>query len=207
MKQPPLLRLDAISIGHLHAVSLEVAAGDIVCLSGPSGSGKTRLLRAIADLEPHGGEAWLGNIARGDWRGSDWRHRVMLIPADSQWWYERVGEHFPDPRCESLKASLAQLGFAADALDWDVAQLSSGEKQRLGLLRAIAHRPKVLLLDEPTANLDADNITRCEAWLRQQICDTPLAALWVAHDMDQIARVATRHLHIAGQHLEPQAWK
>ncbi|APX94094.1 ABC transporter [Halomonas sp. 1513] len=206
MPQSPLLRLDAIAIGHLHAVSLEIAAGDIVCLSGPSGSGKTRLLRAIADLEPHGGEAWLGKVARRDWRGSDWRQRVMLIPADSQWWYERVGEHFPDPRCATLKADLQQLGFAAETLDWDVARLSSGEKQRLGLLRAIAHRPKVLLLDEPTANLDADNITRCEAWLRQRIRDTPLAALWVAHDMQQIARVATRHLHIAGQRLEPRAW-
>ncbi len=92
------LRLDNLSIGTLNGVEFSVDPGEIVCLSGPSGSGKTRLLRAAADLEPHGGEVWLGEQAQSRMAGHRWRRQVMLVPAESQWWEERVGDHFIDVR-------------------------------------------------------------------------------------------------------------
>ncbi|MDN3555353.1 ABC transporter ATP-binding protein [Halomonas maura] len=184
---PPLC-LDRLAVGDLQPVSLCVAAGEVLCLAGPSGAGKSRLLRAIADLEPHRGAVTLGELAQDELPGHAWRRRVMLVPAESQWWAERVGDHFPAGDVRGLSA----LGLTPAVLDWPVARLSSGEKQRLALLRALARTPSVLLLDEPTANLDDVTTRRVEAWLMARLRDGGWPVIWVAHDQVQIARVATR---------------
>lgn len=192
------LSLDQLSTDLLQPASLEVAPGEIICLSGASGSGKTRLLRAIADLEPHGGTARLGHRAQGEMRGHAWRRQVMLVPAESAWWFDTVGEHLQQPQPEALAA----LGFSDEAGEWSVDRLSSGEKQRLALVRAISFEPAALLLDEPTANLDPDTTRATENWLVEYIHKRRLPALWVAHDQEQIERVADRHFHIADGRLE-----
>ncbi|WP_232090636.1 ABC transporter ATP-binding protein [Billgrantia diversa] len=193
------LRLDRIAIGDLDEVSLTVEPGEIVCLSGASGSGKSRLLRAVADLEPHAGEVWLGEQGQSQMPGHAWRRQVMLVPAESHWWAETVVEHFiHEPEAAELEA----LGLAPDALAWQVGRLSTGEKQRLGLLRALSREPSALLLDEPTANLDDATNERVEAWLTARIHERGWPTLWVAHDRGQIARVASRHWRIASGRLE-----
>ncbi|XKE44106.1 ATP-binding cassette domain-containing protein [Halomonas organivorans] len=191
------LHLEALAIGALTGIDLTIAPGEILCLSGASGAGKTRLLRAVADLEPHGGEVWLGERAQSSLPGHEWRRRVMLVPAESQWWAERVGEHFPRDEI----AGLAALGFEREVLDWPVSRLSSGEKQRLALLRALARAPSVLLLDEPTANLDDASTRRVEAWLLARIREGGWPVIWVAHEPAQIARVATRHVRLERRRL------
>ncbi|WP_108445323.1 ABC transporter ATP-binding protein [Halomonas denitrificans] len=197
------LRLDRLSVGDLAPVSLTLAPGEILCLSGTSGSGKSRLLRAVADLEPHGGEAWLGETAQSSLAGHAWRARVMLVPAESQWWADTVGEHLPEARRDDLEA----LGFSPEVCDWQVARLSSGEKQRLALLRALSREPAALLLDEPTANLDDATARRVEAWLCARIRARGWPVIWVAHDPAQIARVADRHRRIVEGRLEEAgAW-
>ncbi|MBW6392247.1 ABC transporter ATP-binding protein [Halomonas sp. Y3S6] len=193
------LRLVGVAIGELVDVGLTIEPGEIVCLSGASGSGKSRLLRAVADLEPHAGEVWLGGQAQSRTPGHVWRRRVMLVPAESHWWAETVGQHFAD---EPANAELQALGFTRDTLSWQVARLSTGEKQRLGLLRAIGREPRALLLDEPTANLDGETGERVEAWLTARIREHRWPTLWVAHDRRQIARVASRHWRIASGRLE-----
>lgn len=193
------LRLDNVAIGGLAEVSLAIEPGEIGCLSGASGSGKSRLLRAVADLEPHAGEVWLGERAQSGTPGHAWRRQVMLVPAESHWWAERVGEHFTQ---EPEAAELEALGLAPDALSWQVGRLSTGEKQRLGLLRAVSREPCALLLDEPTANLDDATSQRVEGWLTARIRSQGWPTLWVAHDRGQIARVASRHWRIAGGRLE-----
>ncbi|SDF64363.1 ABC transporter [Onishia taeanensis] len=192
------LSLAAVAVGDLEDISLTLAPGEITCLSGPSGSGKSRLLRAIADLEPHEGDIRLGDQSQESLTGHDWRRAVMLVPAESQWWAEDVGAHF-DLDCQ---AGLEALGLSSDTLGWQVARLSSGEKQRLALLRALSCRPRVLLLDEPTANLDHATTLRCEAWLGAQARQYGMPVLWVAHDPEQIKRVAQHHVRIAGRRLE-----
>ncbi|UYG06338.1 ATP-binding cassette domain-containing protein [Halomonas sp. M4R1S46] len=198
--QPPLC-LDELTVGDLQPVSLCVAPGEVLCLAGPSGVGKSRLLRAIADLEPHGGAVTLGELAQADLPGHAWRRRVMLVPAESQWWAERVGDHFPAADDRGLSA----LGLTPAVLDWPVGRLSSGEKQRLALLRALTRGPSVLLLDEPTANLDDATTRRVEAWLMARIRDGGWPVIWVAHDPAQIARVATRRGCLAGGRLVEEA--
>ncbi|WP_280549588.1 ATP-binding cassette domain-containing protein [Halomonas sp. 11-S5] len=197
------LSLERLAVGELAEVSLTIAPCEVHCLSGPSGSGKSRLLRAVADLEPHHGEVWLGDIAQAALPAHAWRARVMLVPAESQWWADSVGEHMP----QVAPANLATLGFTPEVLGWQVSRLSSGEKQRLALLRAISRQPSALLLDEPTANLDEVTTRRVEAWLLSIIRDHGWPVIWVAHDPGQIQRVADRHWRIeASELLEVALW-
>ncbi|MCC5884657.1 MAG: ATP-binding cassette domain-containing protein [Halomonas sp.] len=193
------LRLERVGIGDLFEVGLSLDLGEIGCISGASGSGKSRLLRAVADLEPHAGEVWLGEQAQSLTPGHAWRRQVMLVPAESHWWEETVGQHFAKrPADEELRA----LSFTTDTLEWQVSRLSTGEKQRLSLLRAVSLEPRALLLDEPTANLDDATSERVEAWLVERIRSRGWPTLWVAHDRKQIARVARRHWRIASDRLE-----
>jgi UDP-glucose/iron transport system ATP-binding protein len=193
------LVLENLSVGTLDNVSLTVPGGQVVCLSGPSGSGKSRLLRAVADLEPHGGRVALGDAVQLDAPAHHWRRRVVMVPADSQWWFDDVGSHFPDDPGTTLPPA---LGFPPEVVGWSVSRLSSGERQRLALWRALSLQPEALLLDEPTANLDRDSTEAIETWLLNEIRRRRIAVLWVAHDPGQIHRVADAHCRIQGSRLE-----
>ena len=193
------LILNNVAVGTLEGVNLSLQGGDVVCVSGPSGSGKSRLLRAVADLDPHQGTVALDEMQQESVPGHRWRGQVMMVPADSQWWYEDVGAHF-EPGQRTLPSA---LGLPQETMNWTVSRLSSGERQRLAIVRALARQPKVLLLDEPTANLDQDMTQQVENWLLEEIRARDLIVIWIAHDIGQIERVASRHYRIQGSTLEP----
>lgn len=182
----------------LEPVDLTIEAGECVTLTGSSGSGKTRLLRAIADLDPHEGDALVDEQLANDMPAPEWRQRVGLLAAESHWWQERVGDHFYDPSA----APLAELGLSDTCLEWQVARLSSGERQRLALARMLNRQPTVLLLDEPTANLDPENSARVEQLVKRYTEQQAAAVLWVSHDPQQRCRVGHRHLIIRNQRIE-----
>lgn len=186
------LSVEAVRSEALGPVDLVVAAGECVCLSGPSGCGKTRLLRAIADLDPHTGRVSLDGIAATRMSPTQWRRQVALVPSESRWWAARVVDHFP----REQQPDLASIGLPQTALQWDIERLSSGERQRLALLRALAGQPQALLLDEPTANLDAQQAARVETLLAAYRRAHAAAVIWVSHDAQQIARVANRVLRM-----------
>jgi ABC-type iron transport system FetAB ATPase subunit len=169
--------------------TLTIKAGTIAGLSGESGAGKSLLLRAIADLDPHVGTVQLGSKACEQISAPDWRKRVGLLPAESFWWYDTVGEHFK-LSVQKLSSALQQLGFEQDVMHWQVSRLSTGEKQRLAIVRLLQLRPEALLLDEPTASLDSANIERTEAVLIAYGREHKAPLLWVSHDNDQLERVA-----------------
>lgn len=183
-------------------VTLDVRIGEseIVCLSGPSGSGKSLLLRAIADLIPHRGRVWLDDIECEAMLAHEWRRRVTLLPAESQWWRDRVGDHFTDPVADWFE----QLGFSMAVLDWELGRCSTGEKQRLAILRLLCQRPQALLLDEPTASLDPDSVSRAESLLLEYARDNRTPVIWVSHDRGQQQRVARRRLIIRGERVEEE---
>ncbi|MFA7387859.1 MAG: ABC transporter ATP-binding protein [Thiohalobacteraceae bacterium] len=182
------LRAEAIQGAGWGPLNLTVGAGECLCLQGPSGAGKTRLLRALADLDPHGGQVYLDDVVAARIPPPQWRREVALLPADSRWWATTVAEHFP----KRARLDPASVGLPAAALHWTVERLSSGERQRLALLRLLANQPKVLLLDEPTANLDAANVARIETLIADYRRIHSAAVLWVSHDQEQIARIADR---------------
>ncbi|WP_108126958.1 ABC transporter ATP-binding protein [Saccharospirillum mangrovi] len=185
-----MLQLIQLTIPGLNPLTLELTPGQILGVSGPSGCGKSRLLRALADLDTHQGEVRLNDQPQSAFAAHDWRRQVMLVPAESQWWFDSVAEHFPQQRVHDWQA----LGFASDPTDWSVDRLSTGEKQRLALLRALAYQPRVLLLDEPTANLDEGSRSLVENWLVSLIRREQKIAIWVGHDTAQLQRVADQRL-------------
>ena len=178
---------------HFGPISLILRAGECVAVQGPSGVGKTLLLRALADLDPARGEVRLAGVSRNDILAPDWRRQVGLLPAESHWWAETVGQHFDSKPYEGLAA----LDLGLDVSHWPVSRLSSGERQRLAFVRLLSTKPRVLLLDEPTANLDARNTRNVEALLKRYLAQNQAGALWVTHDDQQVSRIADRVLHIA----------
>lgn len=168
-----------------------INSGECVGLQGVSGAGKTLLLRAIADLDPRGGEIWLNGVGIDAMEAHQWRKSVAMLPAESFWWYDRVAEHFFD--FSQLDQSLLNdMGFDYTVGAWLVSRLSTGEKQRLAIVRLLANQPACLLLDEPTASLDPDNVNRVEALLKHYCISNTIPMLWVSHDPEQLLRVSDR---------------
>ncbi len=182
----------------LGPLSFTVEAGECLALSGLSGAGKSLLLRAIADLDPNEGRVSLDGDSREAMPAPAWRRRVAYLAAEAGWWAETVAEHFADwPAARPL---VEALGLPADCGDWPVARLSTGEKQRLALVRSLLLEPRVLLLDEPTSGLDPDAVQRVEELIRARRKDG-VAVLWVTHDRAQARRVARRWAEIENGQL------
>ncbi len=188
------LAVSDLSVLNLSPVTLVLHAGQCAVLEGPSGSGKSLLLRAIADLDPASGAVALDGEDRGALSGPEWRRQVRYFSAEPGWWSERVGDHFtPSDEVSDL---LDAFGLPADAMDWTVERASTGEKQRLALVRGMADRPKVLLLDEPTSALDDATAKAVEQQLLARIRGDGAAAIIVTHDEAQAIRIAQRRLAI-----------
>lgn len=189
--------MNVLSIKNLHylqcgPINLEIAASECIGISGASGSGKSRLLRAVADMDDHQGEITLDDINQQKIEAHNWRKKVALLSAETHWWFDTVGEHFIGLPEEKLEA----LGLSNEVKDWQVARLSSGEKQRLGLLRLLENEPQVLLLDEPTANLDKNNVDLFESFIETYINNKKACVIWVSHDADQLSRVSKKQYEI-----------
>ncbi len=185
----------------LDGVSVEVPTGSLIALLGPSGSGKSTLLRVIAGLErPDAGEVRLD--------GAD----VTRVPPQSRgvgfvfqhyaaFKHMTVGENVAfglkirrRPRAEvrqrvSELLELVQLSQLAERYP---AQLSGGQRQRMGLARALAVDPKVLLLDEPFGALDARVRKELRLWLRRLHDETHTTTVIVTHDQEEAMEVADR---------------
>ncbi|MEX0760174.1 MAG: ATP-binding cassette domain-containing protein, partial [Tistlia sp.] len=174
-----------------------------LALRGPSRAGKSLLLRALDDLDPGEGRVLLDGTERGALPAPDWRRRLAYLPAESGWWTDRVADHFARP--DEAAPLVEALGLPADSLQWDVARLSTGEKQRLALVRALEQAPRVLLLDEPTSALDPEAAGAVEALIRRQR-DAGRSIHLVTHDREQAARLADRTLVVEkGRLVTPAA--
>lgn len=178
--------------------SLHAAAGECVAIIGPSGAGKSLLLRMIADLDPNEGRVRLDGARREIFSGPAWRRLVMYLAAESGWWANDVAAHMqPVAAAEAL---LPRLRLAPQLLHVPVSQLSTGERQRLALIRAVIRQPKLLLLDEPTSALDAETTLAAEALLRE-LAQAGMGLLLVTHNEAQVHRMADRRYELRGGRL------
>jgi sulfate/thiosulfate transport system ATP-binding protein len=185
----------------LRDISLEVPTGSLTALLGPSGSGKSTLLRVVAGLErPDSGEVL---IAEEDVTGEAPQRRGVgfvfqhYAAFKHMTVYENVAfglriRHRPRTEIRERVGELLRLvqleGFASRY----PAQLSGGQRQRMGLARALAVDPKVLLLDEPFGALDARVRKELRAWLRRLHDETHTTTVIVTHDQEEAMEVADR---------------
>ncbi len=198
------LRLQGLGSDLAGPFDLSVEAGTCLAVMGASGSGKSLFLRMIADLDPNRGEAWLGDQPRSGMRAPAWRRRVTYVAAESGWWADDVGAHFEPAQRERAAALAERFGLAAELLQAQVARLSTGERQRLALIRALVREAPVLLLDEPTAALDRDSIGKVEAVLRERL-QAGTTLVMVTHDPAQAERLGHSRMRMAAGKLEAAA--
>ncbi|HEY4093194.1 MAG TPA: ABC transporter ATP-binding protein [Luteibacter sp.] len=196
------LHVDGLRSPRVGPVSFCLERSECIAVMGASGAGKTVLLRLLADLDPGEGRVAWDGIERGAMPAAHWRKQVVLVPAVSGWWGPLVADHFPYAKRIEAGRLCTQMRLPEDMLDRAVAGLSTGERQRLALARALVGEPAVLLLDEPTSGLDALSAAAVEACLGQARA-RGIGLVWVTHDALQSQRIATRHFRLAHGELIP----
>jgi len=205
--RPPTARAARLTVRELTSplagpFDLELAPGEAAAISGPSGSGKSLFLRMVADLDPNTGQVALDGAARETMSPTDWRRRAPYVAAESGWWCDGVAEHFSPDRLAAARELGAEVGLAAELFDGPVLRLSTGEKQRLAIIRALVLDPPALLLDEPTAPLDPDSTRQMETILRRRLRGG-LSLVVVTHDAHQAKRLGARHYLMRDRKMSP----
>ncbi len=156
----------------------------------------------VADLDPNQGEVFLDGVERRTLPAPAWRRKVVYSAAEPGWWHELVADHFPGEAMDFARAMAPRLALDPALLDGQVVQLSTGERQRAALIRALALQPPVLLLDEATGALDEDSTVLVENVLRERLAEGVTIAM-VTHSAAQAARLGHRQLRMENRRLVP----
>lgn len=197
------MRLAATDIARppaLAPLSLNVAAGEIVGLIGPNGAGKTTLLRALAGLSRGPGMVAIDDVALAAMAPAQRARQLAWLPADRGAAWPMRGRDIValgllplGGRDEvAIDAALATVD-ARDLADRNIQSLSTGERARVLLARALVARPALLLLDEPVANLDPEHRLGVLDALRAE-AQRGAAVVLALHDLDLAAARCDRLL-------------
>ena len=172
---------------------LEIRTGEKIALIGPSGYGKTTLLRIIAGIVPF--QAGSFSIDETNWVEAPERKKVQkrrqdfgivfqdfkLLPYLTV--LENILINASDVSRESAYKILEELKIRDKARSYPK-QLSQGEQQRVAIARALIKKPKIILADEPTGNLDPETKDRAKSLIFEQCQATKSTLLFITHDMD-----------------------
>ncbi|KAA8735565.1 ATP-binding cassette domain-containing protein [Acinetobacter qingfengensis] len=190
----------------LQNLNLNIAAGEFVAIVGRSGCGKSTLLRLIAELE-HADQGEIQFISQKNHQSIQ-KHDIRVMFQDPRLLPWKSIEDNVQLGLEKTQFNIAQnllnkVGLAEKAKLWP-SQLSGGQRQRTALARALSHRPRILLLDEPLGALDA--LTRLEMqnlieklWLEQGF-----TAILVTHDVSEAVQLADRIILLDKGHIAQQ---
>jgi len=207
----------ATEVHAVAGVSLDVTAGELVVLRGPSGAGKTTLLNLVGGLDrATSGTVTLGGVdltAASEARLDEVRRRQIgfvfqsfaLLPslsaAENIEVPLRLARTAPRERSERVAEMLALVGLGEHANQRPY-ELSGGQQQRVGVARALAARPRVLIADEPTGQLDSGTAAQMMQLFLDVVHSQDVAAIISTHD-PRMAERADRVLHMrAGQLVE-----
>ncbi len=206
-----LFELDAVAASRDGTVVLDgITAGlgeGATCIAGPSGAGKSTLLRLLNRLaDPDRGRVLYRARDVREFDVLGLRRDVCLVPQLPALLEGTVADNVAlGPRLAGRRAdvprALELAGLAQTFADRDAARLSVGEQQRVMLARALALEPAVLLLDEPTASLDAGSRDAVEATLLELRERPGLSYVMVTHDPAQAERLADRVLRLERGHV------
>jgi iron complex transport system ATP-binding protein len=178
--------------GRLLSSDLAMAEPELICLVGPNGSGKTSLLHALARIGGPAGEVRIDGLRPEDLAPAARRRLLSFLPASRDIAWPLSAEDVV-----RLGAGEAETREAMRALDLEpfarrrVDRLSTGERSRVLIARALAPKPRLLLLDEPVANLDPLWQLRLMERLQSEVADGR-GAIVAMHDLDLAARYADR---------------
>lgn len=200
----------------LRGIDLSVAEGEVVALVAPSGAGKSTLLHIAGLLDvPDTGEVRIGGETM---TGLSDRRRTEVRRAEVGFIYQfhhllpefsalenivlpQLAAGTPQREAEAHAQDLLERVGVGQRASHRPAALSGGEQQRVAFCRALANRPRLLLADEPTGNLDPDTSDRVFEALMDLVRGTGLAALIATHNLDLAARM-DRQLRLGGGLLD-----
>ena len=195
-------RANALTV--LEDASLDLAEGEVVALVAPSGAGKSTLLHIAGLLDSSdAGEVWIGGTEfsqRSDAKRTAARRETVgfiyqfhhLLPefsAIENVILPQLANATPDREARDHAQKLLETVGVGDRADNRPAALSGGEQQRVAFCRALANRPRVLLADEPTGNLDPATADTVFVALMKLVRETGLAALIATHNPELAARM------------------
>ena len=209
----PILHVDGLGFSYgaaevLRDVGLELRGGELLALLGPNGSGKSTLIRALLGmLRTRGTIVWLGRDLRR-WRRRELARQVAYLPQSPAWepqqtvgdvlklgrapyWGPFGIESEDDLRIVREVADLLELG---KLLQRRLDEISGGQRQRVFLGRALAQRPRAMLLDEPGTFLDLRHQVYVLRLLRELVTEQGIAVLMASHDLTLSAAFADRVL-------------
>ena len=199
------------STGHeaLNGLSLELSAGEMSFLIGHSGAGKSTLLKLIMLMErPTHGQLLVNGKNLNRLHKSQipyYRRNIGVVFQNHQLLFDRsafdnvalpllISGYQPREVGRRVRAALDKVGLL-DKEKLNPIALSGGEQQRLGIARAVVHKPRILLADEPTGNLDPQLSAEIMDLFRQ-FCEVGVTVLIATHDVDLISRMGIRRLQL-----------
>jgi len=208
----PIIELSGVTFAYgrravLHQISLAVAAGEFVGLLGPNGSGKSTLLKLLyGHLQPETGMVQLNGADLRKLTPRQVARSVAVVPQDVTDTFgftvaERVlmGRHpflgpfdFETEHDLSIAREAMRLTDTTQFAGRTLSEISGGERQRVGIARALATDPKVLICDEPIASLDVSVGAQILELLRELSQQRRLALLFISHDLRAVACLCTR---------------
>lgn len=192
----------------LRDISFEVGDGEKVCILGGSGSGKSVLLRNILGLEhPDSGEVQMGEKQVHSLSEKDWHTLMKEVGMvfqgaalfDSLTIWENVGIGMLEEKKMSTSAirqevlkTLAKVRLGEEVLGKLPSEVSGGMQKRIGIARAVIHKPRYLFYDEPTTGLDPASASAIDELMEDMGAEPGRTSMIVTHDLATVRRIATR---------------